>query len=42
MGSFSAYYTEPFGENPSQTLKNAQADENALTAACVSRQEEME
>ncbi len=42
MGRFSAYYTELFGENPSQTLKNTQADEKGLTAACVSRQEEIE
>jgi len=41
MGRFSAYYTELFGENPSQTLKNTQADGKALTAACVSRQEEI-
>ncbi len=42
MGRFSAYYTELFGENPSQTLKNTQADKKGLTAACVSRQEEIE
>ena len=42
MGRFSAYYTELFGENPSQTLKNAQADEKGLTSACVSRQEEID
>ena len=42
MGRFSAYYSELFGENPSQTLKNAQADKKGLTAACVSRQEEMQ
>ena len=42
MGRFSAYYTELFGENPSQTLKDAQADEKGLTEACVSRQEEIE
>ena len=41
MGRFSAYYTELFGENPSQTLKNMQADEKSLTEACVLRQEEM-
>jgi len=42
MGRFSAYYAELFGENPSQTLKNAQADKKSLTEACVSRQEEIE
>lgn len=42
MGRFSAYYAELFGENPSQTLKNAHADEKGLTARCVSRQEEVE
>ncbi len=42
MGRFSAYYTELFGENPSQTLKNTQAEEKGLTAACVSRREEIE
>ena len=42
MGRFSAYYAELFGENPSLTLKNSQADKKGLKAACVSRQEEME
>jgi AraC-like DNA-binding protein len=42
MGRFSAYYADLFGEKPSQTLKNAQAEEKGLTEACVSRQEEIE
>ena len=42
MGKFSAYYTELFGENPSETLKNTLTDENGLNTACVSRQEEIE
>jgi len=42
MGSFSAYYTELFGENPSLTLKNNQVNEKGLKSACVSRQEEIE
>lgn len=41
MGRFSAYYTELFGENPSLTFKNSQANEKGLKEACVSRQEEM-
>ena len=41
MGRFSAYYSELFGENPSLTLKNSQANEKGLKEACVARQEEM-
>ncbi len=42
MGRFSAYYTELFGEYPSQTLKTPCCQEENLDEACVSRQEEME
>lgn len=41
MGRFSAYYTELFGENPSQTLKTFDQVEEDMEKACVSRQEEM-
>ncbi|RLA64848.1 MAG: hypothetical protein DRQ78_05785 [Epsilonproteobacteria bacterium] len=41
MGRFSAYYTELFGENPSQTLKNNQSKKNNLEESCVLRKEEI-
>ena len=41
MGRFSAYYTELFGENPSQTLKISQAEQKFDPSKCVERQEEM-
>ncbi len=41
MGRFSAYYTELFGENPSQTLKTFGQAEEDMEKACVSRQEEI-
>ena len=40
MGHFSKYYTELFGQNPSQTLKTICCEE-ALKEGCVNRQEEM-
>jgi len=42
MGHFSNYYTELFGENPSQTLKTPYLPENSMSGECVERQEEME
>ena len=41
MGRFSAYYTELFGENPSQTLKTMDKIEEDVEKTCVARQEEM-
>ena len=41
MGRFSNYYTELFGENPSQTLKRPHKDENTMAGECVERQEEI-
>ena len=41
MGSFSAYYTELFGENPSQILKTLYPHENDIEELCVTRQETM-
>ena len=41
MGSFSKYYTELFGENPSQTLKTDYEVENIIHEACIDRQEEI-
>ena len=41
MGRFSAYYTELFGENPSQTLKTIDQPKEDTENACVARQEEM-
>ncbi len=41
MGRFSAYYTELFGENPSQTLKISQTEKKFDPEKCVDRQEEM-
>ena len=42
MGHFSKYYTELFGENPSQTLKRVYAPENMMADECVKRREEIE
>ena len=41
MGRFSAYYTELFGENPSQALQKNYIHDKGLKASCVSRKEEM-
>jgi len=41
MGSFSRYYTDLFGENPSQTLKKISPKYKMLDAHCASRQEEI-
>ena len=41
MGRFSTYYTELFGENPSQTLKTIDQPEEDIENTCVARQEEM-
>jgi len=41
MGRFSGYYTELFGENPSQTLRNPCCQETDNADSCVVRQEEM-
>lgn len=41
MGRFSEYYTELFGENPSQTLKRPCMKENSMADDCVERQEEI-
>jgi AraC-like DNA-binding protein len=41
MGRFSGYYTELFGENPSQTLKSPCCQETNNAESCVVRQEEM-
>ncbi|MEA3456792.1 MAG: helix-turn-helix transcriptional regulator, partial [Campylobacterota bacterium] len=41
MGRFSSFYTELFGENPSQTLKRDYMMENTMSEECVERQEEM-
>jgi AraC-like DNA-binding protein len=41
MGRFSAYYTELFGENTSQTLKTIDQPEEDIVNTCVARQEEM-
>ncbi len=41
MGRFSGYYTELFGENPSQTLKAPCCQEENMEKVCVDRQEEM-
>ncbi len=41
MGQFSHYYTELFGENPSQTLKNIKSNGEDSKTVCVARQEEM-
>ncbi len=42
MGHFSNYYTELFGENPSETLKTPYLPENSMARECVERREEME
>ena len=41
MGRFSAYYTELFGENPSQTLKAIDLPKEDIENKCVFRQEEI-
>lgn len=41
MGRFSRYYTDLFGENPSETLRRKQQESTALTKSCASRQEEI-
>ena len=41
MGYFSKYYTELFGESPSQTLKNHLKKEEYMSEVCASRQEEI-
>ena len=41
MGRFSNYYTELFGENPSQTLKTLYHEENSMEGECVERKEEI-
>ncbi len=41
MGRFSAYYTELFGENPSQTLKIIDQTKENTENTCVARKEEM-
>ena len=41
MGRFSSYYTELFGENPSQTLKTPFKKENSMEGECVERKEEI-
>ena len=41
MGHFNTYYTELFGENPSQTLKTPCCQEDGILESCVDRQEEM-
>ncbi len=41
MGRFSNYYTELFGENPSQTLKTPYNAENSMEGECVERKEEI-
>lgn len=41
MGRFSRYYTDLFGENPSQTLKRAHQKSLALEKHCALRQEEV-
>ncbi len=41
MGRFSAYYTELFGENPSQTLKRSCCKKSDNADICAVRQEEM-
>ena len=42
MGSFSQYYTDLFGQNPSETLKNVYEEEGIMVDSCADRQEEME
>ena len=41
MGRFSAYYTDLFEENPSLTLKREYTQEESMTSACASRQDEI-
>jgi len=41
MGQFSHYYTELFGENPSQTLKTDYRISIPIANSCVRRQEEI-
>lgn len=41
MGSFSKYYTELFGDNPSHTLKNNYSQKEFIAETCASRQEEI-
>jgi AraC family ethanolamine operon transcriptional activator len=41
MGRFSHYYTQLFGENPSETLKKTKELHNGITTRCVVRQEEL-
>ena len=41
MGRFSSYYTELYGENPSQTLRTDYQAGISIAKSCVSRQEEM-
>ncbi len=41
MGHFSNYYTELFGENPSQTLSKSIVVDQYISTSCVSRQEEL-
>ena len=41
MGQFTRYYTDLFGENPSQTLKSIYHQEKSIEASCAIRQEEI-
>lgn len=41
MGRFSHYYSQLFGENPSETLKIPEASHNGITTHCVLRKEEI-
>lgn len=41
MGSFSKYYTNLFGQNPSITLKTDYSDDGAMQKECADRQEEI-
>ena len=41
MGRFSKYYTELFGENPSETLKTPYVKEDSMANECVERKEEI-
>ncbi len=41
MGQFTAYYTELFGQNPSETLRTPYFHEENIKEGCVARQEEI-
>ena len=41
LGDFSHFYTELFGESPSQTFKKDYQGDPAIEKSCTARQEEL-